>query len=170
MKGNRWTKLVKAYRLILNRLSKGFGNKVSVVNLGQNIAKNPIQMIAPNGALMTKLEFLGGGTKFKPGIQLINKLIKLTPHDMGIIIFFFSDGADINPKEDMLEMSRLKKKFAQFQFYSIGVEATVSMMILMAKEVEGKFVKVAKAELLSMKLSQMLFDTYSEFESFHDQD
>ena len=164
MKGNRWQKLNQAYRVILSKLSKGYGNKVSVINLGKNIAKLSLEMLNPLGALLNKLEFLGGGTKFKPGIEMVNKLIKKTPKEMRIIIFFFSDGEDRNPKAEMEEMERLKVGHPWFQFYAIGVEATVSMMIQMVKTVNGKFVKVSNANELSHTLMELLFDTYSEFD------
>ena len=164
MRGNRWQKLIKAYKHIIAKLSKGYKNKISVVNLGQNKATLEFEMMTPTAARLNPLHFLGGGTKFKPGIEAVNKLIKKTPKNLRIIIFMFSDGEDMVPKAEMKEMLELKKEFSFFQFYAIGVEATVSMMMLMAKMVDGKFFKVAKAELLSSKLANILFDTYSEFD------
>ena len=165
MKGRRWRKLLKAYRRILFELSRGYGNKVSVINLGQNKAKLVQKELEAKGTTKTKLEFLGGGTKFEPGIRMINELIKSTSKRMGVIIFFFSDGEDRIPRREMEEMNKLKKQFKQFRFYAIGVEATVSMLKQMAKMVEGEFVKVVNADQFTAELTKLLFDTYTRFTS-----
>ena len=98
MRGRPWADLQQAHQTCMGTLQQMTGVKVSIVQF-DSTARIVLELVDPKVAAQTNLPFRGGGTYFKPSLELAWELLQIgLQQHSGVtpVLLFMSDGENVD--------------------------------------------------------------------------